>query len=135
MRELERRLEAAAPFYSFPATPDLARAARARLPEHRRRSRGRAALVFAAALALLAGAVLALSPGARSGVVDLLDRIPGVRIERRISLPKVGYNNPPYYGTEVELDDARAQFGRPLRFPAGLGDPTTSTGCRTNRAT
>jgi sugar lactone lactonase YvrE len=123
MRELERRLEAAAPYYSFPATPDLAGAVRARLPERPRPRRARGALASAVVLALLAGAVLALSPGARSAVADLLDRIPGIHIERGISLPKVGYNNPPYYGTEVSIDEARARFRRPLRFPAGLGEP------------
>jgi hypothetical protein len=75
------------------------------------------------ALALLAGAVLALSPGARSAVEDLLDRVPGIDIERRVSLPRVPYNFVPEYGTKVELDEARERFGRPLRFPAGLGEP------------
>ena len=37
--ELEQRLRAAAAHYSFPSTPELARAARARLPERRPRSR------------------------------------------------------------------------------------------------
>lgn len=123
MRELEQRLEAAAPYYEFPATPDLAGAARARLPERRRRSRGRAALVFAVVIALVAGAVLALSPGARSAVADLFDRIPGIHIERQISLPVTRFNDPPYYGTEIDLEEARARFGRPLRFPAHLGKP------------
>lgn len=123
MRELEQRLEAAAPYFEFPATPDLAGAARARLPERRRRSRGRAALAFAVVLALVAGAVLALSPGARSAVADLFDRIPGIHIERQISLPVTRFNNPPYYGTEIDLEEARERFGRPLRFPARLGEP------------
>ena len=123
MRELEQRLEAAAPHYPFPATPDLAGAARARLPERRRPRRARAALAFAIVLALVGGAVLALSPGARSGVADLLDRIPGVHIERRVSLPLTRFNDPPYYGTEIDFEEARARFGRPLRFPARLGEP------------
>jgi hypothetical protein len=123
MRELEQRLEAAAQYYSFPPTPDLAGAARARLPEHRSPRRTRAALGFAVALALVAGAVLALSPGARSGVADLLDRIPGIQLERRESLPLTRFNDPPYYGTEIDLEEARARFGRPLRFPARLGEP------------
>jgi hypothetical protein len=123
MRELEQRLEAAAPFYSFPPTPDLARAARTRLPERRRRSRARPALAFALVLALVAGAVLALSPGARSGVADLLDRIPGIHLERRLSLPVTRFNDPPYYGTEIDFEQARERFGLPLRFPEGLGEP------------
>ncbi len=123
MRELEQRLEAAAPFYDFPATPDLAGVARSRLPERRPRSRTRVALVFAVAVALVAGAVLALSPGARSGVADLLDRVPGIHLERRVSLPVTRFNDPPYYGTEIDLEEARERFDLPLRFPAGLGEP------------
>ncbi len=123
MHELERRLEAAAPFYSFPETPALAGAARARLPERRGRSRTRVALAFAVVLALVGGAVLALSPGARSAVADLFDRIPGIHIEQQISLPVTRFNDPPYYGTEIDLEEARERFGRPLRFPARLGEP------------
>jgi hypothetical protein len=123
MRELEQRLEAAAPFYEFPATPDLAGVARARLPERRPRSRTRLALAFGVALALVAGAVLALSPGARSAVADLFDRIPGIHLERRVSLPVTRFNDPPYYGDAIDLEAARERFGRPLRFPAGLGEP------------
>ncbi len=123
MHELERRLEAAAPYYSFPETPDLAGRARARLPERRPRPRGRIALTFAVLLAVLAGAMLALSPGARSGVLDLLDRIPGIRIERRLSLPEVGYLSTPYYGAELPLQEAIDSFSESLRLPSGLGEP------------
>lgn len=123
MRELEQRLEAAAPYYSFPETPELAGRARARLPERRPRSRARIALAFAVVLALVGGAVLALSPGARSGIVDLVDRIPGIHLERRVSLPLTRFNDPPYYGEEIDLEEARERFDVPLRFPASLGDP------------
>jgi hypothetical protein len=123
MHELELRLEAAAAHYPFPETPDLAGAARAQLTERRPRSRARIALAFAVALAAVAGAVLALSPGARSGVVDLLDRIPGIHIERKVSLPEAGYVDAPYYGIEMPLEEAAAHLGRPLRLPKGLGDP------------
>ena len=116
MRELEQRLEAAAPYYEFPATPDLAGVARARLPERRPRSRTRLALAFAVVLALVAGAVLALSPGARSGVADLFDRIPGIHLERQVSLPVTRFNDPPYYG-----DADRPRRGtRTLRPAAAL---------------
>jgi hypothetical protein len=123
MHELEARLEAAAPYYPFPETPDLAGAARARLARRRPRSGARIALAFAVALAAVAGAVLALSPGARSGVVDLLDRIPGIHIERSVSLPAVGYESAPYYGIEMPLEEAEAHFGRPLHLPTGVGEP------------
>ena len=123
MHELEARLEAAAPYYPFPETPDLAGAARARLAERRPRSAARIAVVLAVALVAVGGAVLALSPGARSGVVDLLDRVPGIHIERRVSLPEVGYDDAPYYGIEMSLDEAAGHFRRPLRLPKGVGDP------------
>ena len=123
MHELEARLEAAAPYYAFPETPDLAGVARARLTQRGSRSHTRLALAFAVALAVVAGAVLALSPGARSGLVDLLDRVPGIQIERSVSLPEVPYGQAPFYGIEMPLDEAQGHFGRPLRLPKGVGDP------------
>jgi hypothetical protein len=123
MAELERRLGAAAPYAEFPATPDLAGAARARLPDRRPRSRRRLVLAFTLAVAALAGTVLALSPGARSAVVDLLDRIPGLEIERRAELPDVPYRTHPSYGLEVSLEDAKLRFARPLELPRELGTP------------
>jgi hypothetical protein len=123
MHELEARLEEAAPYFAFPETPDLAGAARARLTQQGSRSHTRLALAFAVALALVAGAVLALSPGARSGLVDLLDRVPGIQIERSVSLPEVPYGQAPFYGIEMPLDEAQGHFGRPLRLPKGVGDP------------
>ncbi len=112
MHELELRLQAAAADYPFPATPDLAGAVRARLSERRRRSRGRRAVAFAVALAAVAGAVLTLSPGARSGAVDLLDRIPGIHIERRIRSRWAGSTSAPYYGIEMPLGAQAASAGR-----------------------
>jgi hypothetical protein len=123
MSELERRLTAAAPYAGFPATPDLAGAARRRLPAERPRSRRRLALALALAVAAVAGTVLALSPGARSAVVDLLDRIPGIEIERAAELPDVPYRTRPSYGAEVPLTEARQRFGRPLQLPSELGTP------------
>jgi hypothetical protein len=123
MAELERRLAAAAPYADFPPTPDLARAARLRLPERRPRRRLRVAVAFAVALAAIVGAVLALSPGARSAVVDLLDRIPGIEIERASALPDVPYRSTPDYGIPVSLAEAQRHFRRPLRLPSELGTP------------
>jgi hypothetical protein len=123
VEELERVLRASAPDYPFPPTPDLAGAARARLPERRaRRLPLRVALVAAAALATVAG-VLVLSSGARSAVLDLLDRVPGIEIERAPELPEVDVRALPEYGTEVPLSRAQELFGRPLLLPDGLGDP------------
>jgi hypothetical protein len=123
MAELERRLDAAAPYADFPVTPDLAGAARARLPERRPRSRRRVALALALVVAAVTGAVLALSPGARSAVTDLLDRIPGLEIERRADLPDIPYRTRPSYGLEVSLEGARLRFGRSLALPRELGTP------------
>ena len=123
MRELEQRLEAAAAYYPFPATPDLAGVARARLTVRRTRSRARDRARLRGRARRVAGAVLALSPGARSGVADLLDRVPGIHIERRVSLPDAEYVEPPYYGIEMPPEEAAGHFGRPLRFPKGVGDP------------
>lgn len=123
MTELERRLAAAAPYADFPPTPDLAGSARRRLPEQRPRSRRRLALVVAFAVAAVTGVVLALSPGARSAVVDLFDRIPGIEIERAAELPDVPYRTRPLYGPEVSLAEARRRFGRPLQLPSKLGTP------------
>jgi hypothetical protein len=121
--ELEQRLRDAAAHYSFPPTPELARAARARLPERRPRSRARIAVAVAALLAAVAAVTLAASPGARSALRDLLDRVPGVHIEQRESLPAVPYTERPYYGVEVGLDEAERRFGRPLLLPRGFGEP------------
>ena len=123
MSELERRLAAAAPHYPFPDTPALAAAARARVGERAAPRRGRLVLAFAVVLVAVAAGVLAASSGARSGVLDLLDRVPGIHIERRISLPAVGYTRTPYYGIEMGLDEAEMRFGRPLRLPQRVGDP------------
>jgi hypothetical protein len=123
MSELERRLVAAAPYYPFPETPAVASAARARLGERPRGRRVRVALAFALAVALVGGVLLAASPGARSAILDLLDRVPGIQIERRISLPEAGYTGAPNYGIEMGLDEAEQRFGRPLRLPRRVGEP------------
>jgi hypothetical protein len=123
VHELERSLVAAAPHYRFPPTPDLAAAARARLPERRARSLRRPLLVAAAVLVATACALLAVSPGARSAVLELLDRVPGIEIERASALPSAPYRQFPAWGTEVSLERAEQIFGRPFLLPRGLGDP------------
>ena len=121
---LERRLYDAAETY-FPATPELARTARARLGEQKpaRRAPRLALGIALVAVAVVAG-VLALSPGARSALRDLLDRVPGISIERAPTLPERAYRSTPSYGAPLDdLDDARRLHGRPLRMPAHLGEP------------
>ena len=121
---LERRLADAAETY-FPATPDLARAARERLAvqTHARRA-PRLALGWLAlvAVAVIAG-VLTLSPSARSAILDLLDRVPGISIERAAELPTREYRSTPHYGAPIDLADVPRLYGRPLRLPSGLGEP------------
>ena len=122
MSELERRLEAVGESW-FPATPEIAARARARLPSRPTRPRARLALVAAAVTVALAAAVLAVSPGARSALVDLLDRVPGIHIERVDELPRVPYDATPYYGVEMGIEEAEGRFGRPLALPRDVGDP------------
>ena len=89
MNDLERRLAALAPDYPFPATPDLAGAAGARLGiAGRQRRVGRLVVALAAVVAAFA-AVLAVSPGARGALADWLDFLPGVRVERVDELPSM----------------------------------------------
>ena len=123
VQELERTLVAAAPHYRFPPTPDLAGGAAARLPARPARAVRRPLLIGAALLVATACALLAASPGARSGVLDLLDRVPGIEIERRSALPTVPYRQFPAWGTRVSLERAKVLFRGPLLLPKDLGDP------------
>jgi hypothetical protein len=123
VQELERTLVLAAPHYRFPPTPDLAGAAAARLPVRPARAVRRPLLVGAALLVAAACALLAASPGARSAVLDVLDRVPGIEIERRSALPTVPYRQFPAWGTRVSLERAEVLFRGPLLLPKDLGDP------------
>jgi hypothetical protein len=121
MTDLERALEAAAHDYPFPPTPQLAAAAVSRL-DRRPEARWRTAAVLAFATVVAAGA-LAFSSGARSAVLDWLDAVPGVRIDRVERLPEselLGSFDP---GPRVGLAEARRAFGFPVRLPDRLGDP------------
>jgi hypothetical protein len=124
MNDLERRLAALAPEYPFPATPDLAGAAGARLGiSGRRRRPGRRVLALAAAVAAFA-AVLAVSPGARGALADWLDFLPGVRIERVDELPSMPLSSwTGVYGEEVTLAEAERQAPFEILLPESLGEP------------
>ena len=124
MNDLERRLAALAPEYPFPATPDLAGAAGARLGiSGRRRRPGRLVLALAAAVAAFA-AVLAVSPGARGALADWLDFLPGVRIERVDELPSMPLSSwTGVYGEEVTLAEAERQAPFEILLPESLGEP------------
>lgn len=123
MTELEHRLTGLAGGYPFPATPDLAEATRARIAPQRRRGR-RLRLGLALALVVLAAAgALALSSSARSGLVDLLDFVPGVRIERVDEPPAMAVTESDSFGRELTLDEAERTAPFELLLPASLGDP------------
>ncbi len=122
MNELERRLAEAAPQYPFPPTPALARVAAGRLP--RQQSRRSPLLLGLAAAVVAVAAVLAFSSGARSAVLDWLDAIPGVRIERTESLPESRLLTAVDFGSPVSLETARRRAGFPVLLPRGLGEPT-----------
>lgn len=123
MNDLERRLAALAPEFPFPATPDLAGAAGARLGiSGRRRRPGRLVLALAAVAAF--AAVLAVSPGARGALADWLDFLPGVRIERVDELPSMPLSSwTGVYGEEVTLAEAERQAPFEVLLPESLGEP------------
>jgi hypothetical protein len=122
----------------WPPTPDIAAAVEARLepapprgrvapaPPRRRLPRPRLAWA-AAALALLVAAGLAVSPSARSALLDLLG-LRGARVERREPPPaptatpgRLGAGL--RLGRAVTLEEARRRAGFPLVVPASLGRP------------
>jgi hypothetical protein len=123
--ELEQRLAGLARAYPFPPTPDLAEAAGRRLPRARRRHRllaRRLAVALAVAAAALAG-TLALSPGARAALADLLDLVPGVRLERTAELPSMAVSDWFAYGERVSVEQAERAPSFEVRLPASLGRP------------
>jgi hypothetical protein len=119
--DVEQILRSHAGAFPFPATPDVANAVERRL--RARRTRRRITLALTAATTAVAAAILALSPGARSAVVDWLDSVPGVHIERSSKPPEVRYNVVPTYGDRVSLEEARGRVDFRIRLPRDLGDP------------
>ena len=122
MTELEHRLTGLAGGYPFPATPDLAEATRARIAPQRRRGR-RLRLGLVLALVVVAAGALSFSSSARSGLVDLLDFVPGVRIERVDEAPAMAVTESDSFGRELALDEAERMAPFELLLPASLGDP------------
>jgi hypothetical protein len=124
MNDLERRLAALAPDYPFPATPDLAGLAGARLGiAGRKRRVGRLVVAFAGVVAVFA-AVLAVSPGARGALADWLDFLPGVRVERVDELPSMPLAQwTDVYGEQVTLAVAERQAPFDILLPESLGEP------------
>ncbi len=114
MIELEGLLRAVGDELAFPPTPDLLD--RVAVHEHPTPRRGRrVAVVALATVAFAFGAVLALSPGARSALRELLG-IGGISVARVDELPRPGA--PPAYlpGEVVTLAEAKEAVNYPIRL-------------------
>ncbi len=122
MSALERRLYDAAAEYPFPPTPDVAVAVVQQLPARRRSVRRQLAIALLALVVAL-GALFGFSSGARSAVLDLLDAIPGVRIERVEELPPSRLLPAFDFGRPATLEAAQRRAGFPVRLPSKLGRP------------
>jgi hypothetical protein len=117
--ELERELDELAGRIAYPPTPDLAPRVLARI---RRRPRWRALALAAAVLVAVLAAVLAVSPDARSRVLDWL-RIGGVEIRRTDEIPLVRLRAEPDFGEPVTLEEARRRVDFPVLLPDELEEP------------
>jgi hypothetical protein len=107
----------------WPETPDLATAVRGRLEprlEPRRAPWRRRHALAAAALALLFGGTMAVSPSARTDVLRWLG-LKSVEIKKApVPTPRPGASL--NLGTRSSVADLRAS-GVPVRVPRGLGSP------------
>jgi hypothetical protein len=105
----------------WPPTPDLAAGLEQRL-DRSVRARPQPVLrllaVGVAVLVVAAGAVLALSPGARSAVLRFF-HIRGATVERVDRLPELRSGGGLGLGQLVPIDVARAAVSFPIRLPAG----------------
>lgn len=126
LRDLGRHL-------SWPRTPDLAPAVRLELERGSdvrplaRRPHRRAVVLAAAAMLVLLGAMVALSPGLRAAILRFFS-LPGVRIEVQESAPPSRPSpddavSGPFLGRRVGLAEARQEVGFPVAVPDGLGRP------------
>jgi hypothetical protein len=123
--ELERRLHEAARYYEFPPTPPLVDVAARRLPSRPRRPLRRVVAV-ALAVALAAAGAVALTPGARSALLDVLDVVPGVevrRTEKELPAAVPFFSFEETLGRRVSLEEARRTVGFQLRLPEQLSEP------------
>ena len=130
MPELERELRELR--VDWPATPDLASAVAARIaaepaprPRHRRRAPRRWRPALAALLVLLGGG-LAVSPDARSWLLETLG-LKGARIEFREPTATPAPTQPPLgagleLGRPVGLARARREAGFTVPAPTGIGE-------------
>jgi hypothetical protein len=107
----------------WPTTPDLIAAIEPRLVQRRPRRRWLrpAALAFATLVVAL-GAVLALSPGARSAFRELF-HLKGVTVIRVEELPQPRPVRPLALGEPVSRAEAQRRAGFTLVAPERLGEP------------
>ena len=133
MSDIERALAALEADHLFPPTPDLAAGVRVRLaqppgaPPRRgqravRLARARPALALGLTLLVGAATALAVSPDARSAVLELLG-LRGAQIER--GEPTGTMDAPPLLGRRVTLAEAQRRAGFKPALPAlpRLGAP------------
>ena len=130
-QELEAALLDLGRRLAYPPTPQLALAVRRRLAEEATRPRRRWAwlprpdrrlAVALAAVLVLAAAVLAISPGARSAVAGRLG-LRGVQITEVPAVPSLPRATPLNLGEPLTLDEVRARVAYPVAVPAALGPP------------
>jgi len=125
MPELEQRLRALSAAIAYPETPDLAAGVERRLAEAARPWRRwglRLAVVLAVLVAAL-GAVLTISPGARSAFLEWLG-IRGAVVLRLEELPPVTpATSLEQLGDRVTREEARRRAGFELVELHGLGEP------------
>jgi len=128
---LERALRDLGRAVAWPETPDVASAVRARLDRDaevrplRPRPVRRAVILAAAALLVVLGGLVALSPGIRAAIVEFFS-LPGVRIDVEESAPPTASPEAevrPLFGRRVPLGEARREVAFPVALPSTLGRP------------
>ena len=117
MSELERELQALAPYVDLPEAPDLAAAVRGRLARPASRRSHRRPLVIAFGAAVLALAAALAVPPARSALLDVL-HLGGVEIRRVPELPATSPNARLAPGQPVSLTAARRRADFPIATPS-----------------
>jgi hypothetical protein len=131
--ELQRTMREAGAAMRAEPVPDVSRAVRARLERPAPASAGQHTKRWRGALAAtLAGVALALVPGVRGAVADLIDALPGItlRTDRGGELrtpptsePGATLGSPLGLVGETDLATARAQVSFEVPLPTALGEP------------
>ena len=121
MTPIELELAELAAHLELPRTPDVSTVVAERIRRRRRPRRRVLVLAFAAVLVAVAS-LLAVSPSARSALLDWLG-IRGVTIERVPELPEVPLRAAPSFGKRVSLELARERVDFEVRLPRLDGLP------------